>query len=89
MFAQNTQLLRNQWVSCRRRRTLSFIYTDGDATDHDTDVDAELVAACDTCIQVSQAGEGKRKSKSPKCNFTTDDGGIGTVDGAAWLGLAS
>ena len=31
----------------------------------------------------------KRKSKSPKCNFTTDDGGIGTVDGAAWLGSAS
>jgi hypothetical protein len=25
--------------------------------------------------------EGKRKSKSPKCNFTTDDEGIGTVDG--------
>ena len=31
----------------------------------------------------------KIKSKSPKCNFTTDDGGIGTVDGAAWLGSAS
>ena len=31
----------------------------------------------------------KRKSKSPKCNTTTDDGGIGIVDGAAWLGSAS
>ena len=30
--------------------------------------------------------EGKRKPKSPKCNTTTDYGGIGTVDGAAFHG---
>ena len=33
--------------------------------------------------------EGKRKPQSPKCNFPTDDGGIGTVDGAGWMGSAS
>ena len=33
--------------------------------------------------------EGKRKPQSPKCNFPADDGGIGTIDGAGWMGSAS
>ena len=46
---------------------------------------------CEVALQkcLRDGGREKRKSKSPKCNFTTADGGIGTVDGAAWLGSAS
>ena len=42
-----------------------------------------------TRVLLSEQQRPKRKSKSPKCNTTTDYGGIGTVDGAAWLGSAS
>ena len=40
---------------------------------------------CEVALQkrLRDGGREKRKSKSPKCNFTTADGGIGTVDGAA------
>ena len=40
---------------------------------------------CEVALQkcLRDGGREKRKSKSPKCNFTTPDGGIGTVDGAA------
>ena len=46
---------------------------------------------CEVALQkcLRDGGREKRKPQSPKCNFPTNDGGIGTVDGAGWLGSAS